>query len=175
VEDTKKKLWLQDLAFFIAEANKKTWAAGEGKVVAERPGFKEYEYESGLWRLRDSYTGYFRAPGSTTVYYKQRPCWMMCYAGQGLIPGNEARAHDIFSFLKVALMQATPKMPYRGLTSYTHADKCYTFKLLQGDITNGVWYEEITEDDAVVFAQTGLIGIIISKKPNGIPFAPWLI
>lgn len=79
--DSKREQWLADLSHFIVEANLNTWAADGAEVEPQRPGYKELEYQDGLWRLRDSYTGYFRAPGMTTVYYKGSPAWTMMYGG----------------------------------------------------------------------------------------------
>lgn len=74
-QEAAKEQWLQELSGFIVEADLNTWAADGAEVTPERPGYKELEYKKGLWRLRDSYTGYFRAPGMTTVYYKEVPAF----------------------------------------------------------------------------------------------------
>ena len=87
-ERDRREQWLEELASFIVEANRNTWAAEGAEVSPERPGYKELEYKSGLWRLRDSYTGYFRAPGMTTIYYKDIPSWNMQYGGHGMTDGN---------------------------------------------------------------------------------------
>lgn len=127
-----KNQWLNKLANFIVEANGKTWAAGEGEVDPERKGYKELEYKGDEWRLRDSYTGYFRAPGMTTVYFKERPAWTMAYGGIGQLEGHERIVKPTFTFLKKALMQVKPEMPFRGPKEYVEGDWKYLFKLLRG-------------------------------------------
>lgn len=168
-----KEQWLRDLSTFIVEANKNTWAADSGEVQPERPGYKELEYKNGLWRLRDSYTGYFRAPGMTTVYYRDQPAWTMQYGGHGLTEGYEAKVKEIYGFLKQALMRVTPEMPFRGPEEYIDGNKRYAFKLLNGDITDGLWREEITESGLLTFTQTGLVGVIIHRDSDRQPLAPW--
>ncbi len=172
-QEAAKDKWIEELAGFIIEANRNTWAADLGEVQPERPGYKELEYKNGLWRLRDSYTGYFRAPGMTTVYYKDQPAWTMQYGGHGLTEGHEAQVKDTYGFLKEALMRVTPELPFRGPEEYTNGDKKYTFKLLDGDITDGLWREEITESGLLTFTQTGLVGIIIHRDSNRQPKVPW--
>src|SRR3989344_9310709 len=95
-----KDQWLGQLSSFIVEANRNTWAAEGAEVSPERPGYKELEYRRGAWKLRDSYTGYFRAPGMTTVYYKDTPVWTMAYGGHGQTERHEASAKGTFNFLK---------------------------------------------------------------------------
>src|SRR3989344_4726064 len=91
-EELRREAWLEDLANFIVEANGQTWAADGAEVDPERPGYKELEFTKGDWRYRDSYTGYFRAPGMTTVYYKGQPAWTMAFGGHGQTEGFEDRA-----------------------------------------------------------------------------------
>lgn len=125
------------------------------------------------WRLEDEYTGYFRAPGHTTIYYKERSAWTMSYGGQGQTEGYEEQAKQTFSFLKSALMKVTPELPFRGPEKYEEGDRQYTFKMLEGDITDGLWKEEITESGIVTFQQTGIVGLVIHRDQNRKPQLPW--
>lgn len=168
-----RNVWLRDLSEFIVEANKNTWAAEGAEVTPERPGYKELEYEKGLWRLRDSYTGYFRAPGMTTVYYKDMPAWTMAYGGHGQTEGYEGQAKETFQFLKGALMRVTSELPFRGPEEYTDGDKMYTFKMMNGDITDGLWREKITESGIMTFTQTGIVGVVTHRDPNKQPILLW--
>lgn len=172
-EQEVKEAWLKDLASFIIEANGQTWAADGAEVNPERPGYKELEYSKGDWRLRDSYTGYFRAPGMTTIYYKGEPAWTMAYGGHGQSEGFEDRAKGTFNFLRTALKQVSPKLPFRGPELYEEGNRKYTFELLHGDITDALWREEIREDGQLTFTQTGLAGIVIDRDENKQPTYPW--
>ena len=172
-QEAKKEAWLEELANFIVEANGQTWAADGAEVDPERPGYKELEYRKGDWRLRDSYTGYFRAPGMTTVYYKDMPAWTMAYGGHGQTEGFEERTKETFSFLRRALKLVSSDLPFRGPELYEEDGKKYTFKLIKGNIEDGLWEEEIVEEGDKTFAQTGIAGVVIHKDFNRQPIYPW--
>jgi hypothetical protein len=191
VELEEKNEWLKKLSQFIVTANGKTWAADGAEVDPRRPGYKRLqwpypgdkmteqdrkEYKGWEdWRLEDEYTGYFRAPGMTTVYYKEKPAWTMSYGGHGQTKRYEKQAKQTFNFLKSALMKVTPELPFRGPEEYIEEDKKYTFKMIEGDITDGLWKEEITENGIVTFKQTGIVGIVINKDQSRKPLLPWKI
>ena len=168
-----RNAWLKELAGFIVEANCNTYAADGGEVTPERKGYKELEYSRGLWRLRDSYTGYFRAPGMTTVYFKEKPSWTMAYGGTGQLEGHEGIVKPTFTFLKKALMKLSLDMPFRGPAEYIEEDWKYTFNLIRGDITDFIGEEEILKSREKVFAQTVIGGIIIPKESDRRPIYPW--
>ncbi len=172
-EEARKEAWLSELSKFIIEANKNTWAADGAEVAPQRPGYKELEYKKGLWLLRDSYTGYFRAPGMTTVYHKDTPVWNMQYGGHGMTEGYEDRAKATYQFLRAALMQVSSKLLLRGPEHYEKEDYTYSFKLLDGDLIDCLWREEVTEGGILTFTQTGLAGIIIHRDPSREPILPW--
>ena len=72
---------VDELAEFLVRAKIAAYAGDSAEVEAERPSFKELEYEEGPWYYRDSYTGYFCAPGQEIVRYEGSPVWHMCYSG----------------------------------------------------------------------------------------------
>lgn len=169
-------LWLRRLAEFIVEANTKTWAADAGEVLpeqVERKGHKEHEYVRGDWRLRDSYTGYFRAPGMTTVYYKEVPVWIMAYGGHGQTEEYYDQAKATFGFLREALKRVSPDMPFRGPKEYVEGNKRYVFILLEGDITDCTWEEKVFEDGGVTFTQTGFAGLVLHRGEDKKVRYPW--
>lgn len=180
-EAARKEAWLTDLAKFIVEANVATWAGNGKEVPAQRPGYIELEYppqenpgeipQQGFY-LRDSFAGYFRAPGMTTVYYNGVPAWAMSYGGHGVIEGQEDKIKD-FAFLKAALSQVTPDLPFRGPREFTEGNKRYEFELLEGNIEDGLWREKIIEDGVVTFTQIGIVEIFIHKDANKQPVFPW--
>ena len=109
----------------------------------------------------------------TTVYYKGQPAWTMAFGRHGQTEGFENRAKETFNFLKSALMQVSPELPFRGPELYEEEGKRYTFKLLDGDITDALWREEIMEDGQFTFTQTGIAGIVIHRDENRQPIYPW--
>ncbi len=181
-EAARKEAWLSNLANFIVEANLATWAGNGQEVPAQRPGYKELEYpqqamlgtipKKGFY-LRDSYTGYLRAPGMTTVYYNGVPAWTMSYGGHGQTEGHEGRAKQTFTFLRDALKKVTPELPFRGPQKFIEGNKKYEFEMLEGNLEDGMWRERIFEDDVLTFSQVGIVGIVINKDENRQPVLPW--
>jgi len=109
----------------------------------------------------------------TTVYYKDFPAWSMSYGGTGQTEGFEDQADKTFKFLQKALMLVTPEMPFRGPKEFKEGENLYEFDLLSGDITDGKWEERIVEKGQLTFSQSGIVGIFVSKGPNGKPIYPW--
>jgi len=174
-QEAKKELWLKELSEFIVEANKNTYAAHKGKVPpekVERKGYKELEYEKGDWRLRDGYAGNFRAPGSTTVYYKEKPAWFMSYTGVGMEPGKYRQTQATFEFLGKALMQITPDLPYRGPKEFKEGNRRYEMSV-QGTVEVFKGDEAIYEDGELTFGQHFSGNVFIHKTPEGEPLYPW--
>ena len=93
-ESERKGKWLKDLAEFLVEANLQTWAADKGKIEATRPNSKRSVHERGNWKLDDEYDSYFKAPGSTRVFYKNVPVWSMHYGGPGMSEGYEYKVKE---------------------------------------------------------------------------------
>ena len=181
-ETARKEAWFSSLSNFIVEANLATWA-GEGKeVLAQRPGYKELEYPQQIilgtipkkgFYLRDSYTGYFRAPGMTTVYFNGAPAWTMSYGGHGQTEGYENQAKQTFDFLKEALKKVTPELPFRGPRELVIGNKRYEFEMLEGNIEDGMWREKTIEDGVLTFTQVGVVGIVVNRDDARQPIHPW--
>ncbi len=167
-----KESWLKELADFIVEANKNTWAADKGKVEPFFPGDKELEYKRGLWHLRDKFSGHFRAPGETVIRYKNFPVWQISYGGHGMLEDYYPIAKPTFQFLRAALMQVKPKLPFRGPTTYQEDEWNYTF-VVNGDMEDCTWVERITKGGELVFTQNGFAGIVIGKTADKKPVYPW--
>ncbi len=69
---------LTELKKFLVEAKKHTYAGGGKETTPQRPGFIELEFSKGSWYYRDSYCGFFQAPGQEVVRFNGKP------VGQGL-------------------------------------------------------------------------------------------
>ncbi len=156
---------LEDLAAFIVEANKNTWASGiYSNAAAQRPGFDELEFKKGDWELRDSYCGFYRAPGQTIVRLKGKPVWNMAYDG-GMIKdfsGNKQFAEQAFKFLQKALMKVDPKKPFRGPENFKENKYEYVMEV-DGDITEFKGHEKILFGGKIIFAQNFMGGLILDK------------
>jgi hypothetical protein len=160
------KLNIEELRGFIVKAKKEGYASGKGKIPKERsqrPGFKELEFKEGEWYYRDSYSGFFRAPGQEVVYYKNRPVWNMCYGGKG----QEGKYYDIaeqtFGFLKECLMRVPKEKPYRGPDYFKQGDFEYSNKV-KGSLEDFQGAEVIKLKGKKVFSQVYFGGLIIHKS-----------
>lgn len=180
--EVRKEFWLAELTGFLAESYEHGWAAGAEKIKNPETGEKSLVYERDGWKYIDTYTGYFTAPGETKVFHKGKHVWGMNYAGLGQNPEFYGKVQETFAFLKEALRSFNPNMPLRGPEIYRGSNGFwqYTFAI-EGDITNGIWTEEIKrwvmpnhpELGAKYFSQTGTCGVVIDKDENYNPVYPW--
>ena len=155
---------LNQLAKFLVKAKTQTYA-GEGKeITAQRPGFTELEFEEGDFGYRDSYSGFYQAPGQEVVRYKGKPIWVMAYNGgmEKKYHGNADFAEKTFSFLKQALLRIEESKPFRGPDNLKESDWEYINKV-DGDIANFSGQEQTLYQGEAVFTQDYIGGLIIQK------------
>ena len=156
---------LKELAEFLVEAKTKTYANVNAKEIkAQRPGFKELEYKKGKWEYRDSYCGFFFAPGQEIVRFNKKPVWAMAYSGgmNKKYHGDILFAKETFGFLKLALAKVSSKTPYRGPKSYISGNYKYT-NTIKGNITDFSGTEKIFFKGKEIFKQEYIGGVIINK------------
>jgi len=159
---------LKELAQFLVKAKRNTYAGDRGKVPpkdVERPGFKELKFSEGEWKYRDSYTGFYAAPGQEVVRFKGVPVWAMAYSGGMKLKdiGNEKLAKQTFDFLKKALMKVDVSKPFRGPQLFDEGPFRY-YSLSKGDLTNFTLHEHIKYKGREVFSQECIGGLIIHKN-----------
>lgn len=155
---------LEKLAEFVVKAKLRTYAGDGKEVKPERAGFKELEYKEGVWAYRDSYTGFYAAPGQEVVRFDGRPIWVMSYNG-GMMPeyiGDIEFAKTAFMFLKLALSKVTVSRPFRGPEMLMYEGWEYRDRG-KGDITNFNRGEHILFKGRKVFAQDYIGGLVIHK------------
>lgn len=161
---------LEKLAEFLVKAKKATYAGEGAEVEAERQGFKELEYKEGKWEYRDSYIGFFLAPGQEVVRFKGKPVWAMSYSG-GIREEHRKDikfAKKVFSFLKKALSNVSKDMPFRGPVNFDEGkifdkgDFRY-FNFIEGNIEDFSGLETITYKGEEVFRQKYIGGLVKNK------------
>jgi hypothetical protein len=155
---------LEKLAQFIVDAKKQTYAGDGIEASPERSGFKELEYSKGNWAYRDSYTGYYMAPGQEIVRFEGKPVWAMAYSG-GMLPEyqtDKALAKLTFSFLKQALNRVETASPYRGPSFYKNEEWIY-LNDSEGNITDFFGTEHVFYNGLKVFRQRYIGGIVMPK------------
>lgn len=156
----------KQLAEFLVKAKKSTYASLDVmNIKPERPGFNELEYEEGRFYYRDSYCGFFFAPGTEVVRLGGRsgkPIWTMFYGG-GMKPehhNDQKFASDVFTFLKKVLSNVKADKPFRGPERFEEGDFLYTCTV-KGNILDFHGEEKIFFKDKEVFRQFFAGGMII--------------
>ncbi len=157
---------LSELRQFLKNQAQHTWAADAPEITPQRPGFDELEYKEGDWYIRDSYCGYYQAPGMSVVYYKNEPAWTMAYGGK-MYEEKYSLTKETFEFLKRALKRKDLKnaedLPVRGPGDYIEGDWRYEFRW-DGDLKNFYGREKIFYRGDEVFFQDIIGGLIIHKE-----------
>ncbi len=155
---------LEELAKFLVKAKAKTYAGSGKEILPQRPLFKELEYIEGYWEYRDSYAGFYFAPGQEVVRFKKQPVWAMAYSGgmNSEYHGNRSFAELTYTFLKSALLKVEESRPFRGPRDYKDGDFEYIDKS-DGDIKDFIGTEKILYQGKEVFKQHYIGGLILDK------------
>jgi hypothetical protein len=154
------KLELKELASFLVKAKRATYAGGGKDVKPQRPGFKELEFSEGDFNYRDSYAGFYAAPGQEIVRFKGVPVWSMAYDGETMKQFRNETAFKIYAFLKKALMQVEETEPFRGLEYFEEGNFVYISETV-GDITRFTGQEKILLKGIEAFRQSFFGGLIL--------------
>lgn len=155
---------LKELAGFLVKAKSQTYAGDGKEIPPQRPGFKELVFIDGNWEYRDSYTGFYFAPGQEIVRFQGRPVWAMAYSG-GMRPeyhGKGDFAKQTFTFLKQALLRIEVSRPFRGPKNFQDGEWEYRDSS-EGDITDFKGAEYIFYKRKEVFRQYYIGGRILPK------------
>lgn len=156
-----ESLNLAKLAKFLVKAKINTYAGDGKELTPQRPGFYELEYKEGDLEYRDSYAGFYFAPGQEVVRFKGKPVWMMAYSG-GMGSkhwGDKELADKTFFFLKKALKQVPEDMPFRGPKNLKEGDFEYKNEV-QGNIKDFKGTEHIFYKGKEVFRQDYIGGAV---------------
>lgn len=153
---------MESLQKFLFSANKNGYAGDGNEVPPQRPGFDEIEYKEGDWLFHDSYAGHYFAPGQEVVYFKDEPVWAMAYAGGMTFDhhGNKELTKKTIDFLKKALLEMNPALPFRGPEHYNGGNFEYHSEIT-GDIKDFAGNEYIESKGEVVFSQNFIGGLIV--------------
>jgi len=109
----------KQLAKFLVKAKKGTYASiNNMKIKPEKPLHDELEFSDGEFYYRDSYAGFFQAPGMEEVRLGKegKTIWTMAYSG-GMLKEYQKDiefAKQTFGFLKKALSAIKESAPFIG-------------------------------------------------------------
>ncbi|MDP2587282.1 MAG: DUF5680 domain-containing protein [bacterium] len=143
-------IYTKELADFLHEANKNTYANKDApKVAPSRLKSKGYHFEKGDLIYYDTYFGGRDFIGGEIVYKNQKPVWGENYFG--FILDKNVSEKDVYDFLRMALMQEyDDTIPVRGPSNFSADNKTYTF-IANGDLENFSGKEEISFHGKVVY------------------------
>lgn len=156
---------IKELTRFLVKAKVNTYAINGKEIPSQRPGFKELEFIEGNWEYRDSYTGFYFAPGQEIVRFKGKPVWAMSYNGgiNEKYHSNLDFAKQTYKFLKEALKRVEESRPFRGPKNFKQEGYEYVDKS-EGDIRFFRGTEKIFYKGKEVFIQDYLGGLILHKQ-----------
>ncbi|MFA6089341.1 MAG: DUF5680 domain-containing protein [Candidatus Woesearchaeota archaeon] len=155
---------IKELSEFLVRAKVKTYAGNGKEIKPERYGFRELEYKEGEFEYRDSYSGFYSAPGQEVVRFKGEPIWVMAYSG-GMIKKYQSDfefALKTFDVLKDALKKVDSSKPFRGPENFSKGEFVYESKVV-GDVTWFKGFEKVKFKGKVVFSQDYIGGLIVQK------------
>jgi hypothetical protein len=118
-----------DLAAFLVEAKRRTYAGLDDDATVARPllaGSKQLEHRAPPYAYRDIYFGMGFFVGQEIVSRDDRVIWSMSYSG-----GVRAEITDrdtflaIYKFLRQALLGVNADEPYRGPRRFEQAGMVY--------------------------------------------------
>ena len=158
---------LEKLAKFLVKAKTQTYASVDSQEIkAERPLHNELEFDEDDFYYRDSYIGFFQAPGMEEVRLGKNgeTIWTMAYSGGMLIKfhRNIEFAKHVFTFLKKVLGLIKEDFPFRGPKEFEEGDWKYINEI-EGDIKKFKGHEKIFFKGEEVFSQDYIGGIVITK------------
>lgn len=163
----RQKIDLKELAKFLMRAKKNTYASMSSvEIKPERHLHKELEFSDGKFYYRDSYVGFFQAPGMEEVRLGKsgKTIWTMAYSGgmKQKYSGDIDFAKQVFNFLKEALSQVNENAPYRGPIKLKKGKWKYKNKI-KGNIKRFSGKEKIFFNGKEVFSQEYIGGLVLDK------------
>lgn len=144
---------LQQLAKFLIEAKKQTYASGdEAKVTSSREGSNDYEYTDGSLTYHDTYFGGVKFIGEEVVYNSDKQAyWGMNYRGETLRLDMSEAAMD--AVLRPALSMVgedADVIPVRGPRRFERYGYVYEFEV-EGTLESFNGHETISKDGEIIY------------------------
>jgi len=141
---------LQQLADFLDEANKSTYANKDApKALPSRLKSDDYHFEKDGLIYHDTYFGSRDFMGEEVVYKDNKPVWGLNY--YGFILSKTTNEKELYGFLREALMQEySDIIPVRGPKSYQNNDWEYN-NSADGELDRFTGVEEIYRAGVLVY------------------------
>ena len=129
-----------NLAQFLVEAKKKTYASEEANKKINEDGSNELLFRKDNLIYKDKYYGADPFIGEEVVLEDNKVIWVMNYYGE--VISSDADVKNVYAFLKKAMSQVNEDKPFRGPAEYTEGDYKY-LNSNEGDINNFSGSEKI--------------------------------
>lgn len=144
------KITLQELAGFLEEANRNTYANKDAaKSASTRLESDDYHFEKDDLIYHDTYFGARDFIGEEVVYKDSEPVWGMNY--YGYILAEFTNEKELYGFLRQALMQESSDIiPVRGPKSHQNGDWEYN-NSADGELDRFTGVEEIYKAGVLVY------------------------
>ncbi|OGN13902.1 MAG: hypothetical protein A3J47_03435 [Candidatus Yanofskybacteria bacterium RIFCSPHIGHO2_02_FULL_43_22] len=141
---------LQQLADFLEEANKSTYANKDApKVSSSRLKSEDYHFEKDGLIYHDTYFGGRDFMGGEVIYKDNEPVWGLNY--YGFILSETTDEKELYGFLRNALMQEySDIIPVRGPKNYQNNDWEYN-NSADGELDRFTGVEEIYRAGVLVY------------------------
>jgi hypothetical protein len=138
---------IDELASFLVQAKRNTYASQGGKIPSARLGAKDLAYGAGRYRYVDSYFGELDFSGQEVVYLDGVPTWSMNYYGRML---HDDVPEGFIETLREALLLVETDKPYRGCERYQRGHYVYVCRS-EGTILAFHGQETISHDGVEVY------------------------
>ncbi|MBU1038631.1 hypothetical protein KKC17_00110 [Patescibacteria group bacterium] len=145
---------------FIIIAKHRTYAAGDSSAdeLLGDSG-KIFNYAEEDYKYQDKYFGFNPFSGQEIIWQQNKPLWTMNYYGQ--VFSDQVKAKEVYSFLRLALLEVRVSRPFRGPEEFIKGDWKYV-DVSQGDWENFSGQEEIYFKNQKVY-QLNYLGGILNK------------
>ena len=144
-----KIITIKELADFLNEANKHTYAADGKKTTSSRLNSNDLEYQKGDLIYHDTYFGAKNFIGEEIIYKNKIPVWGMNY--YGFVLDKNYTEKQVYDFLKKALIQECGELiPVRGPRTYKDHDLQYK-NMPTGKLDNFSGKEEVLVKNRAIY------------------------
>jgi hypothetical protein len=137
----------EELARFLVEAKRNTYASQTGKIASSRMESKDLGYRNNDYYYVDSYFGEKDFSGQEIVYHKDKPIWIMNYYGKMI---QDDVPQGFIETLRGALMRVEVDRPFRGCSSYSDGKFSYNCES-EGTFRSFTGQESIEYDGRKVY------------------------
>lgn len=152
---------MKELAKFLIEAKKSTYADDSAKAKKLDDGSKELTYSKNGLNYRDRYFGFNPFSGQEVVFDNGIAVWSMNY--YGLLCSGDVAADQLYKFLRKVMRLVEEKRPFRGPETFEEGEWGYSDNSI-GDVNSFQGVEIIKFKGIIVYKLFYHGGVVSDKK-----------